>query len=85
MRHKDISRLRHSGNIAAAGLYPVNPDDGKGTVAVKETEKKGTLPAEARHEGGDGSGRGELEEGGVPPYSRELEGAPTMVRRELSS
>lgn len=87
MRHKDSSRLRHSGNIAAAGLYPVHADtDGQGEKKRGDAQA-GTLQA---HDGGGvGNGwydvRGELHEGRFPAPSKELEGSLGHMRRELSA
>ena len=38
IRHKKLSRLRHSGNIAAAGLYPARDQDMK--LNAVQTERK---------------------------------------------
>lgn len=78
-KHKANSRLRHHGNVAAAGLYPAIDDkaassrfNDKDTANIYDVEK-GT--AHDMHE---------LHGQEVPPYSGELVGTPGTERQELS-
>ena len=80
-RHKEVSRLRHHGNVAAAGLYP----------AIDETDEVGAKDKIDGIDVEDSSGLQALERNGVyeiygteiPAYSRELAGSPVVPRHEL--
>ena len=78
MRHMESSRQRHSGNIAASGLYPACDD---GNAAEKGTT--GTVvPAQSVMNGFEQQA-GELHQQPIPPYSRELPGDFGHARGEL--
>ena len=78
-RYKNSSRLRHSGNIAAAGLYPVrdnyDPTVEKGAIGS-------AVPADSINPRPQ-QGVGELHQEPIPHYLREVEGSPGPVRGEL--
>ncbi|KAL9063257.1 MAG: hypothetical protein Q9161_009561 [Pseudevernia consocians] len=103
IRHKKQSRLRHSGNIAAAGVYPASDQDmklnavqvEKKTDVAASLEQTGPLPVSPLEQRAPVSPLGheedvspsanirELHGWDIPPYSRELEGSPAPVRKEL--
>ena len=78
-RNKKISRGRHVGNIAAAGLYPAADN--------ADAEKLDAVAVQAKDDDNHGvssvSGKGELHGDHIPPYTRELEGSPGLGKREL--
>ena len=82
LRHKQSSRLRHSGNIAAAGLYPArdNYDPSAGekgagaAVAVENGDMASNLPWKEI---------GELHQDPLPRVPKEVEGSPGVGRGEL--
>ena len=84
LKHKNESRLRHHGIIAAAGLYPVNEE---GENNAGQTDQRNMTDA------GNESDTQELEKNNVheiqgteiPAYSRELIGSPGVRREELAS
>ena len=80
-RHKKVSRLKHHGNVAAAGLYPAIDE----TYNVGEEDKIDGIDVE------DSSGLQGLERNNVheihgteiPAYSRELAGSPGVRRQNF--
>ncbi|KAL8707619.1 MAG: hypothetical protein Q9220_007357 [cf. Caloplaca sp. 1 TL-2023] len=78
-RHTKSSQQRHMGNIAAAGLYPLHPDN--------DPEKSGapatSMPQAAQYTPYAQPHSPELHSETVPPYSRELFGDPVNRPREL--
>ena len=82
-RHKQVSRLRHHGIIAAAGLYPVidEADD-----RAREADQRNVTDLENRSEslGHEKDDVHEIQGTEIPPYSRELIGSPGVPRQELA-
>lgn len=83
LKYKQVSRLRHHGIIAAAGLYPVvdESDDRTGEMnqrRVTDTEN-GIEP-----QGFEKDGVHEIQGTEIPAYSRELIGSPGVPRQELA-
>ena len=82
-RYKQVSRLRHHGIIAAAGLYPVIDEDDD---RARETNQRNMTDAENRsesleHEKDDVH---EIQGTEIPPYSRELIGSPGVPPQEVA-
>jgi len=81
LRHKQSSRLRHHGNVAAAGLYPAVDESAHAAGSsggVKELKNDGG-------NGGEEKGPHEMQGEEVPAYSRELPGSPGPARSELNA
>ena len=79
-RHKQVSRLRHHGILAAAGLYPVHDE------ADDMARERNMTDVENRSEslGHEKDDIHEIQGTEIPPYSRELIGSPVLPRHELA-
>ncbi len=78
IKHKEDSRLRHHGIIAAAGLYPVIDEadnagegDARNMIHVDNSNDPQGLEKADVHE---------IQGTEIPPYTRELVGSPTVGR-----
>ncbi|CAD6563948.1 MAG: hypothetical protein ASARMPRED_002580 [Alectoria sarmentosa] len=75
-RHKQVSRLRHHSNIAAAGLYPAEEKDERDITDVENSSEPRGLENNHVHE---------IQGTAIPAYSRELPGSPGVRWQELST
>ena len=84
LRHKNDSRLRHHGIIAAAGLYPVNEE---GENNAGQTDQRNMTDSEngSETQGHEKDAVHEIQGTEIPAYSRELIGSPGVQRQELGS
>ena len=87
-KFKHSSRLRHDGNVAAAGLYPASQKQQEAGELQKQntwgTEPESAVsPLEAEGVKGGEEDVHEVEGKAVPAYSRELYGSPGVRRSEL--
>ena len=72
--HTKVSRLRHHGNVAAAGLYPpIDKGDKAGREKYDSSEPQG-LVKDSVHE---------IHRTEVGAYLRQLAGPPGVQRHEL--
>ena len=79
MRHSGSSRLHHSGNIAAAGLYPARDNY---DPAAEKGAGGYIVPADSKF---DKPQRpvGELCQEAIPYFPKEMPGSPGSARGEL--
>ena len=81
-RHKEVSRRRHHGIVAAAGLYPVNEESNERSGGTDQTNTT-DFENMSESQGHEKEGVHEILGTEIPAHSRELIGSPGVPRQEL--
>ena len=81
IRHKKVSRLRHHGIVAAAGLYPVI--DESDNAGGRDERNMTDVENSSNEQGLEKKDVHEIQGTAIPPYSRELVGSPGVGRSDF--